>query len=105
VRFCQQVFSAAFIARVELGPIEESTKNELCAVVPHPDNDSDYFSATLGNLLNAARWNADPDLARWLMESRLDGFSELGRAPAEPWPEEQMMQIVDKLERFAGRRA
>ena len=105
VRFCQQVFSAAFIARVELGPIEEATKNELCAVVPHPDNDFDYFSATLGNLLNAARWNADPDLARWLMESRLDGFSELGRAPAEPWPEEQMMQIVDKLERFAGRRA
>jgi len=40
-----------------------------------------------------------------LVESRLDGFTELGRAPAESWPEEQMMQIVDKLERFAGRRA
>ena len=34
VRFCQQVFSAAFTARVELSPIEEATKNELCAKCP-----------------------------------------------------------------------
>ncbi len=105
VRFCQQVFSAAFIARVELGSFEEATKNELCTVVPHPDTDSDYFSVTLGNLLNAARWNADPDLARWLMESRLDGFSELGRTRAGSWPQELMTQIVEKLGRFAGGRA
>ena len=102
VRFCQQVFSAAFIARVELTSIEEAGKNDLCTVVPHPDTDLDYFRVTLGNLINSARWNADPDLAEWLAGARLDGFSEVGRAPVIAAPEEEVMRIVEKFGRFAS---
>ena len=102
VRFCQQVFSAAFIARVELTSTEEAQKNELCTVVPHPDTDVDYFGVTLGNLMNSARWNADPDLAEWLAEARLDGFSEVGRSPVIGAPQEEVMRILEKFGRFAS---
>ena len=30
---------------------------------------------TLGDTLNAVRWQADADLQDWLMRARLDGFS------------------------------
>jgi hypothetical protein len=102
VRFCQQVFSAAFIARVELKSTDEAEKNELCAVVPHPDTDVDYFGVTLGNLINSARWNADPELAEWLAGARLDGFSEVGRSPVIAAPQEEVMRVVDKFGRFAS---
>ena len=102
VRFCQQVFSAAFIARVELTTTEEAEKNDLCTVVPHPDTDADYFRVTLGNLINSARWNAYPDLAEWLAGARLDGFSEVGRSPVIAAPQEEVVRIVEKFGRFAS---
>ena len=75
VRTCQQVFSSAFIAHVEAGYQDEDRKNELCTVVPHPDSDIDWLRTTLGDTLNAVRWQADADLQDWLMRARLDGFS------------------------------
>lgn len=101
VRFCQQVFSAAFIAKIELSSMNQGEKNEACCVVPHPDTDVDFFAVTLGNLGNIARWMADPDLGNWLAKARLDGFSEVGRAPNAA-AREQVLQVVEKLTRFAG---
>ena len=75
VRTCQQVFSAAFIAHVELGYEKETTKNELCTVVPHPNSDIDWLHTTLANTRNAGRWRQDPELSAWLAAARLDGFS------------------------------
>lgn len=75
VRTCQQVFSAAFSAHVELSYADEATKNELCTVVPHPNTDIDWLSTTLANTSNAGRWRQDPDLTAWLAAARLDGFS------------------------------
>ncbi|MCS5569120.1 MAG: NAD(P)-binding protein, partial [Pseudomonadales bacterium] len=43
VRTCQQVFSAAFIGHVEASYEDEQQKNELCAVVPHPNSDIDWL--------------------------------------------------------------
>lgn len=75
VRTCQQVFSAAFIAHVELSYAGDDEKNELCAVVPHPNTDVDWLRTTLANTLNADRWRQDRDLRAWLTGARLDGFS------------------------------
>jgi hypothetical protein len=102
VRFCQQVFSAALIARVELTSTDDAAKNEVCAVVPHPDTDVDYFRVNLGNLINSARWSADPDLAEWLAGARLDGFSEVGRSPLIAASQEEVMRMVEKFGRFAS---
>jgi hypothetical protein len=75
VRTCQQVFSAAFIAHVEVAQEDEKSKNEVCTPVPHPDTDLDYLRNQLADLVNGVRWNEDASLKSWLKSSRLDGFS------------------------------
>ncbi len=72
VRGCQQVFSAAFIAHVELAYDTDGVKNELCTPIPHPDRDLDWMRLTHSDLCNFARWLADPDLTDWLSSARLN---------------------------------
>ena len=79
VRTCQQVFSAAFIAHVEATYDDDATKNEICTVVPHPNDTLDWMRTTRDNALNSIRWNSDPDLKQWLSNARLDGFSRAKR--------------------------
>ena len=75
VRTCQQVFSAAFIAHVEVTEQDEAQKNLLCTPVPHPDTDVDLLRNAVADLANAANWSQDPDLVHWLKHARLDGWS------------------------------
>jgi hypothetical protein len=75
VRTCQQVFSAAFIAHIELAEQDEARKNMLCTPVPHPDSDIDYLSSTLADLINAIAWIEDESLCAWMKAARLDGSS------------------------------
>ena len=75
VRTCQQVFSAAFIAHMELAEQDETRKNAFCTPVPHPDTDMDYLRNTLADLVNGALWYEDASLQAWMKTSRLDGFS------------------------------
>jgi len=79
VRTCQQVFSAAFIAHVEATYDDDATKNDICKVVPHPNDALDWVRTTMDNALNSIRWNSDPDLKEWLSDARLDGFSRAKR--------------------------
>ncbi len=75
VRTCQQVFSAAFIAHMEVVEQDEARKNVFCTPVPHPDTDIDYLRNTLADLANGATWSEDESLQAWMKASRLDGFS------------------------------
>jgi hypothetical protein len=75
VRTCQQVFSAAFIAHMEVTEQDEARKNTFCTPVPHPDTDIDYLRNTLADLVNGATWSEDESLQAWMKASRLDGFS------------------------------
>lgn len=75
VRFCQQVFSAAFIAHVDVAYDDEDHKNELATVVPHPDSHHDWIRTSLSNAMSSMRWAQDPELLSWLQHARLDGFS------------------------------
>lgn len=94
VRTCQQVFSAAFIAHVEAGYDDEAEKNDLCTVVPHPDDGIDWLRTTLGDMLNTVRWQADTDLQDWLLRARLDGFSS-NRGDPDAEQLEALMQILE----------
>lgn len=78
VRTCQQVFSAAFIAHVELVEQDAAHKNLLCTPVPHPDTAMDFLRTMLLDLANGALWAQDPSLQAWLKSARLDGWSYLG---------------------------
>lgn len=95
VRTCQQVFSAAFIAHAEVAYDNDDHRNMLCGVVPHPDAATDWLRSSLGNSMNSANWNADPELVAWLSNARLDGFSS-----PEP-PSEALMELMMSALDFA----
>ncbi|MFP6796005.1 MAG: FAD/NAD(P)-binding protein [Pseudomonadales bacterium] len=84
VRTCQQVFSAAFIGHVEAGYEDEQLKNELCAVVPHPNSDMDWLRNRFSDNVNTFRWNQDPNLMEWLRASRLDPFNPPSNGTDQP---------------------
>ena len=88
VRTCQQVFSAAFIAHIEAAYEDDTHRNMLCGVVPHPDAATDWIRTAHGSSLNSGNWNADPELSAWLADARLDGFSS-----AEP-PSDELMAVM-----------
>ncbi|WOJ94843.1 NAD(P)-binding protein [Congregibacter variabilis] len=81
VRTCQQVFSAAFIAHIELSKHDQARKNQLCTPVPHPDSDTDYMRNMLADLINGIAWQEDPALLAWMKAARLDGFSSPATSP------------------------
>ena len=72
VRRCQQVFSSAFIAHIEATYGDEKVKNELCRVIPHPNEPIDCPIGILHTYQNALRWNAEPSTVAWLNQARLD---------------------------------
>lgn len=93
VRTCQQVFSAAMIGHVELTCPDESRKNKLCTVIPHPDSHIDWLRTTLVNTRSVLRWGTDPELATWLANARLNSV-KIG-ADGTPTPEQTA--IVAKI--------
>lgn len=77
VRGCQQVFSAAFTAHVEVAYDGDVVKNELCEPIPHPDCDLDWLRLTQSDLRNLRRWLDDEALTDWLSSARLNLLAEL----------------------------
>ena len=80
VRAFQPTFSAAFIAHVESTIESESEKNVLCGVVPLPDTPLSWLTMQGVNMANQFRWSSNKNLGRWIVQSRLDGFSATSRA-------------------------
>ncbi|MCC2658428.1 MAG: hypothetical protein K0Q76_3536 [Panacagrimonas sp.] len=67
---CQQVFSAAIIAKLALLNLDDAARNAMCEVVPHPEYTRDHptaMAASFRNLLNANR-----HMPFWLRRSRLN---------------------------------
>lgn len=84
VRYCQQVFSAAFIAHVEATyGSDDRSKNELAHVIPHPDEAIDWFIVTLQAHRNGLRWAMHPKTTAWLSQARLDWFKTFLPPPPE----------------------
>lgn len=77
VRSYQPVFSAAFIAHVEVAYDDDKQKNQLCQVVPLPNHDTDWIRMMAVFMMNQFHWGQDKELRKWLLDNRLDGFSQL----------------------------
>jgi hypothetical protein len=83
VRSYQPVFSAAFIAHVEVSYPNDDIKNKLCKVVPLPNTDLDWLRLTAAFMMNQYIWGKDEGLKAWLLNNRLDGFTQLVRSVKE----------------------
>ena len=94
VRSYQPVFSAAFIAHIEANYPEEQ-KNMLTQVVTVPNHLTDWVKMTAEFMRNQHIWSQVPELKKWLLDNRLDGFSQLV-ANVDPQDMEKMA-ILQKL--------
>ncbi|MEM1148536.1 MAG: NAD(P)-binding protein [Pseudomonadota bacterium] len=83
VRTVQPVFSAAFIAHIELTRDTEEEKNRLCQVVPLPNHDTDWIGMQSAFMMNQYTWSQEKDLREWLLNNRLDGYSQLAASVGE----------------------
>lgn len=77
VRSYQPVFSAALAAHIELNYEGDEAKNKLCAVVPPPDSDTGFAHFTAIAMMNQYHWGQDAALSEWILNNRLDGFSQM----------------------------
>jgi hypothetical protein len=89
VRSYQPVFSAAFIAHIEASYPNDEIKNKICTVVPLPNTLRDWLRLTAAFMMNQYIWSKDENIRAWLLENRLDGFSQLVRNVAEDDIEKQ----------------
>jgi hypothetical protein len=80
IRMPAPTFSAALAAWVEVHIGDEARRNELCTPCPLPDAVGDYPQTELANLRNQLIWSSEPELRRWIRDSRLDGFGKVARA-------------------------
>ena len=76
VFMCQQVLSAAVIARMEAQGMDDASANALWEVVPHPDQAADLPDRMVTTMRNLLR--AQPSMGWWLRRSRLNILSHLG---------------------------
>ncbi len=77
VRSYQPVFSAAFIAHVELARDTIAEKNQICQVVPLPNHHTDWIPMTIAQMMNQFSWSQHKDIRNWLKNNRLDGFANM----------------------------
>ena len=99
VRSYQPVFSAAFIAHVEVNYEGNDVKNNICRVVPLPNTTHDWIRLTIAFMMNQHTWGQDPKLREWLLKNRLDGFSQLVRGVKED--EIEKLMILKRLKENA----
>lgn len=98
VRPFQPTFSAAMIAFVEARYDSDEVKNQICGVVPLPDDPQSWLTMQASSMLNQLRWSGERELRRWITASRLDGFSAVTRSIDADNPEDA--GAVDVLRRF-----
>ena len=63
--------------------------------MPLPDSQQSWLTTTLGNMMNQGVWSAEPELAKWISNNRLDAFSAVIRDADLTIPENQL--IMAKL--------
>ncbi|WP_339767963.1 NAD(P)/FAD-dependent oxidoreductase [uncultured Paraglaciecola sp.] len=95
VRSYQPAFSSAFIAHIEAAYSDEKTKNHICGVVPLPNDVMDWLRITVAFMRNQHIWSQDKELKKWLLNNRLDGFSQLVRSVDKT--DMEKMMILNRL--------
>jgi hypothetical protein len=87
------VFSAAFIAHVEVTFDDDAEKNALCTPMSPPTLATDWLRTLDVSMKNAHRWARNPQLQQWLAASRLNSmFHSAGRIRPDETEKIALMQ-------------
>jgi NAD(P)-binding Rossmann-like domain len=99
VRTFQPTFSGALIAHIEAqygGSLSDAEINELCAVIPMPDQPFHWLTMLAVNMANQRRWSKNAELRQWIANSRLDAFTAMANRVK---PEEtDKLALLQRLE-------
>jgi hypothetical protein len=95
VRFCQPLFSAAFIGHIEAAFSDEEEKNRLCGPVPLPRVPADWLRMWAASLKNVGAWSAAEGINEWVASTRLDSIAKLGLELSQTDP-----AVAGMVERF-----
>lgn len=77
-------FNAALAAFVEAHRSDDAEKNRLCPPNPYPDTALDWARGMLIQMRADLAWSREPDISRWLEESRLNPMRGLRARSGEP---------------------
>jgi hypothetical protein len=100
VRRFQPSFSAALIGHIEATIPDFETKRAMTRVVPMNDTVEDWVMSEPDNLLNQFAWSADPALAAWIADCRLDQSGAIvNRIDAT---DASKVAVLDRMQEHAG---
>ncbi len=103
VRTFQPTFSGALIAHIEAkyaDAMSEAEMNELCSVIPMPDQPFHWLTMLAVSMMNQRRWSKNPELRNWIGQSRLDAFSAMA---SRVTPEEtDKLALLQRYSKSAG---
>lgn len=103
IRIPQPAFSAALCAYIETLFDDDATRNNHGWPVALPDRPDQYPAACLTNMINQRAWGANADISKWLVNSRLDGFS--ATVAAVPPDDSAKIKLLMRLRGNAQRAA
>jgi hypothetical protein len=95
VRHLSPSFNAALVGFVEAHRNDDADKNRLCPPNPYPRSIADWPRMVSSTWRAERRWLSEPDVSRWVAESRLNLLRALPDHLAEP-------QVQTALERFVA---
>jgi hypothetical protein len=83
---------------IEATAKDDQEKNSLCPPVRYWDNNEDYLTAFLANLVGDRLRAAHPALGRWIKTSRLNLLSGMGPHRDDP----RVIEARERIKRFGA---
>jgi len=77
IRAFQPCLSGALIAFIEANIKDDALRQAMTQPTPTSDTVKDFLTIQANAMMNQRQWRTHPDVARWLVDCRLDGFSRL----------------------------
>jgi len=94
VRHLSPSFNAALIGFVEAHRDDDTDKNRLCPPNPYPASTADWPRMVSRTWRTERRWLSEPDVARWVAESRLNLLRALPDHLGEPTTQAALQRFV-----------
>lgn len=91
-------FSAALLGFIESVRDDDAEKNRLCPPTPPPSRPIDWISTMSGGFRSFALQAAEPDVAAWLKNSRLNPTRDVGNHMDDPRVRPALARYAENME-------